>query len=116
EKEGLVSVESSILQGIIKTYKTELSFCLEDGLLYFKSKNQKDFKGSIVTLDAEKIPRLKLPDSGVKFSKDAAIKLDSLVPVVSVVDSKLKQEVPISFVINKGKVEVGAASFVEAAY
>lgn len=116
EKDGVAVVEFSILQGIIKTYKTELSFSLDDSLLYFKSKQQKDYKGSIVTMDSQGIPKLKIPEGGAELSRDAVTKLDSLVPIITVVDSKLKQEIPISFVIDKGSIEVGAASFVEAAY
>lgn len=116
EEDGVVVVEFDILQGIVKTYKTELSFNLRDGLLYFKSKQQKDYKGSIVTMNNFGTPKLKIPEGGARLSKTAVTKLDSLVPIVSVVDSKLKQEIPISFEINKGHIEVGAASFVEAAY
>lgn len=116
KEKGSCIVELTALQGVIKPYKAELTFEAKDDLLYFKSASQKDFKGHLSVRMVSKVPKLKPPKSSVSFSTEAVSLLADIVPKISIVDSKLKQEVAISVVVAKNNIEVGSASFIEAAY
>lgn len=112
---GTIIMDFELLNSSIRNTTANVTVFLHKGLIRTEGGGSKTETTPIMIEDVP-APKLKPPKNGLDFSDDMVVMLNNVVPLVTVVDSKLGQEIPMNFRFDGKQVTMASASFIEAAF